>query len=1625
MGKHLISNLKRAGYMGAALALMLTTMPVLPIANAFAEELETTIGSCDELSAALADDSISSIALGNDLNGCSAMNVINSKTIDGKNYYLGFINNNGFEINTNGVVTIKNMTISSNYHAINVNSDASNLNVNNVTMGVGRRGIAYMGDYSDGAVLTVNNSVIQNTTINTSYGYNQDWSDNTGDTRGISFWNFKNSTATITNTTIQGFKYVINMGGQGSDYSGSVFDFNNVNLKGWGDFNFWQSNATINVENSSLLGINKSATSGHWNDFGLVKLNSGGTGNNITFNNVNFANAYTQSAIASGETVRQAMIIGNSDSIGNTVTLNNCDFVDTLPGRLDKGMVMYSGNNTIVTNSGTYDLPFKAEELANGKVNYLVDGRYVVDDAPDVSEIPERVLVEAGKNVVINGLDKETIQRYGLFEANGGTFTKPNLLNATRISNASDLFLTFDIYTINDNEELVRDTSYDRTIKIHAYQADKLVDDVYMTRGSTVADLGLSFASNQYTTLEVKTSDESIATIAKNEGDDKYTVNALENGEVKILGNVSVAGLATDWIELGTVKIYSFEAKSEVTIPVGAEISLTDGVISKVGNPGVVDVELDSTDYAALSGATAEGTLTATAVGTATLTFKVDGATVGTTSVKVYEAEKPDDVVLSVNGVGADEWQRFALSGTNLPSYDLTIEDRNIARAGEVRNRLIFGDYCRTSSISGNREKCINAEGAGKTKATVTYHDDMNTATTQDFYVHVSRYTESNKKSSLFDRSFEYDAVVGDEVEFRLTEGYGQDSITLEDAYGLTVENDASGNYTVTIPEGTAGGTYKLKFTDTVAGKKIAEREVTIKVHEIVTSEDELYIKRGADNAQTIEAKEANGYGNICRTVLVIFETCDIEVTDVNGRTSNGVSVDHTSGDNFSLRVNRAGQYNVTFSDGTASKTVVVYGIDFTVEEQEYHTVKGDTTVDETKLVKALNRYWEETAKQDGVTGFKILKDTNTDYYVQWNGAEAGKYTVEFYAYAGPDRYDLQNREIRDTKTVDIYVYEMSTPDEDEYRGEIAKRLGETSYTFTGIDVDDKINATVPGMAKITAEITYGDAEAVDLTDIENGNVTISKPGRYQVTYTDTMNKGEGGVVGTWTAEFKVYGLDANAPKGQIVNLAANGEYYYMINPSETYGLVRVTISKKGKHGKKTTVYQDETRYHGSGTPESESEIQTFTFNPAEYGEGEYTVKIRNLSAEDYGEVEEGSFYAVAREYDFVMVEQGELVTITSGSSWKVDEAYEDGNELTVESGNTVNLDTNELSLGTHNVVLGHLFDGGPGGDDIFGPVKIVTVVVYKVVPADETAELNPGAVTAATIKDLYERTMVATAGLIRDLVAAGVPEEVIYCSSTSLVSECDWAWGKLTIIDMFFGDSLTLDDIAREYGLDEEQAAAINFNLIEEAVKKFKDALGGEEGLNASGLRTAVLLNYANSSVREENGPLETEVKVTPLTSEDVDATEKADIEKSLSRAGIEVDNIDYYDVSVLMKMNGQEIGKLHKLNGKITVALAKTSDPAAGYARQYFVVRDHDGTVTVLTEGVDFYIEDGVIYVISDEFSTYAVAYKDTLVPKSPDTGEEVVAEGDASVSASTAIVIAIATITVAGAFVLAKRK
>lgn len=144
-----------------------------------------------------------------------------------------------------------------------------------------------------------------------------------------------------------------------------------------------------------------------------------------------------------------------------------------------------------------------------------------------------------------------------------------------------------------------------------------------------------------------------------------------------------------------------------------------------------------------------------------------------------------------------------------------------------------------------------------------------------------------------------------------------------------------------------------------------------------------------------------------------------------------------------------------------------------------------------------------------------------------------------------------------------------------------------------------------------------------------------------------------------------------------------------------------------------------------------------------------------------------------------------------------------------------------------------------------------------------------------------------------------------------------------------------------------------------------------------------------------------------------------------------VSMDNVKFYDVTVDLSVDygGDElywVGTVHEFDTPIRVLVAEVGNPASGYARTYFAVSNHGGEPVLLTEGEDFEIVDGKFYLISNKFSVFALGFKDTLLPKTPDTGAYTAETEAAADNSAVMMVVAIAAIvTVAGVAVFAKRK
>lgn len=163
-----------------------------------------------------------------------------------------------------------------------------------------------------------------------------------------------------------------------------------------------------------------------------------------------------------------------------------------------------------------------------------------------------------------------------------------------------------------------------------------------------------------------------------------------------------------------------------------------------------------------------------------------------------------------------------------------------------------------------------------------------------------------------------------------------------------------------------------------------------------------------------------------------------------------------------------------------------------------------------------------------------------------------------------------------------------------------------------------------------------------------------------------------------------------------------------------------------------------------------------------------------------------------------------------------------------------------------------------------------------------------------------------------------------------------------------------------------------------------------------------------------------------------------------------ISVYNIDLgvYDAGAEPDEDGEvyPFAWLNTLTSERMVVVEVEGAPEDGYERQFVAVRAHlegyekneDGEFIfgddgypipiwsyAVLENVDFDPETRLVSLWSDQFSTFAIAYEDVLIPLTPETGMFTNEATSASTSSSTLVVAVIAVIMMAGLVKFAKRK
>ena len=213
----------------------------------------------------------------------STLEIKDGVTIDGNGYTITYAPNTqtyAIDVQTNEPVTFQNVTIDatagSMTSGISVQNCIPDLTLDKTTLNVMRWGIAF-NPTDDGAELNVMNySVIQNKRVSdyeTEAAY--------GDYRGISLYDATAACVNVTNSTIQGFGYTINLTGTKEndvrDFKGTKIDVSNSKLMGWTALNIWTCNTVFDIADSELRGINTS--NGSSDGFAAVVLNDNIYGN--------------------------------------------------------------------------------------------------------------------------------------------------------------------------------------------------------------------------------------------------------------------------------------------------------------------------------------------------------------------------------------------------------------------------------------------------------------------------------------------------------------------------------------------------------------------------------------------------------------------------------------------------------------------------------------------------------------------------------------------------------------------------------------------------------------------------------------------------------------------------------------------------------------------------------------------------------------------------------------------------------------------------------------------------------------------------------------------------------------------------------------------------------------------------------------------------------------------------------------------------------------------------------------------------------------------------------------------------------------------------------------------------
>ena len=675
---------------------------------------------------------------------------------------------------------------------------------------------------------------------------------------------------------------------------------------------------------------------------------------------------------------------------------------------------------------------------------------------------------------------------------------------------------------------------------------------------------------------------------------------------------------------------------------------------------------------------------------------------------------------------------------------------------------------------------------------------------------------------------------------------------------------------------------------------------------------------------------------------------------------------------------NEVGEHTVVFTELKDGNTIAeqevtfyVYGV--TLENQVVFVGEETTVTLDTYGVTAITDMIPSSTTKlnveeagDGI--YTITASEKGDYTVSFKvtereGADVTRENVEY----GP--FTITAYEKLDVTVVDDEI--DINPDLEE---EDAALFTLTSDADTVVTVE--VEEDAPITAVYDADLGAYVVELAEDAEVEAGDtfdITVSQ----KLTLLDEEAIAEDVVTITIvdsTEPAVVYTIEADEYADEIT---AGDEVTLTFT---TNGTPTVTVTKEGEaEGAEATVAAGDTEGSYTATYTfAEAGSYNVTFTIAEDAEvsDQMALTVNEAVAEVVITVdEENSASSItAGDLDggtiFFTYEGVELDDIT------VKVLDEDGDEVTSYFGGLTPIADEETEGGAMvNIFTGNVFMGG---------ADYTVVISAGDVSAEHTvtlAEPEQGEITGESSADLE--------AAFEAINAAWAEYFELLNGGTATDEELEAAENKANaLIEKYFDGITFVDDDGEEHTIPSwwtlatvESALNNGVNVTAELVKteQTEDEVGAEA---VAAIRQAVLDEFGDTSV---------------------------------------LDNIMYYDIDVVLTAeDGTVLGTMHQVDNAKTIVIENLAGAADGYTRNYIVIRYHDGVAEIIESSYD--ADAGTVTFDSDKFSTYALAYQDTLKAVA-DTGAATSEGASATTSTAAAVVTLAAIITLAGAVKFAK--